>query len=229
MHWKHSKYQILHRIVANCHTYDEAYRVLRELEEDYDLSIKLALAEHKRTNAKEIAANTVKSDPHDTDYNKLNADADLMTVSARITSVQSCMDVAADTLKFIRQCIELINPLRQFAHLSDPEAHQRCQYLEWKLDLVWKSYNMICSSGAMSYDHYISLKMHPEADKLLTVVEEFLNQVRSGHHQDLLRLTKADVFSKVVNSNETYMASVSQTFAGIKNDSIFSGIENKNN
>lgn len=228
MNWKHSKYHILHRIIANCHTYDEAYRVLRELEQDYDLSIKLAFAEHKRTNAKEVAANSVLQDQTDTDYNKLTAQADLLTVEARNPSVQNCMDVANDTLKFIRQCIDIVNPLRLFKEFPDHEAHQRCQYLEFKLDLIWKSFNMICSSGNMSYDHFINIKMHPESEKLLLVINEFLEMVKNGKHSELLRMTKEDVFSKVVNSSEKFMPSISTAFSGIQYDAIFPGIENKN-
>lgn len=224
MHWKHSKYQILHTIVANCHTYDEAYRVLRELEEDYDLSVKLATAEHKRTNAKEIAANLILADEHETDFNKLNSTADLDTVKARIPSVQSCLNVAVDTLKFLRLCIDKINPHRMYGNLPDHEAHQACQYLEWKLDLIWKSYNMVCASGSMSYDHFINIKLHPESDKLMPVVESFLSTIRDGKHTELLKLTKQDVFAKVVNSNEKFMLPITKTFTGIQYDPIFPGI-----
>lgn len=220
MHWKHSKYQIVYTIVANCHTYDEAYRVLRELEEDYDLSVKLASAEYKRINAKEIAANIILKDETETEYNKMNSQADLDSVHAKHPSLISQMQVAKDTLAFIRQCIELVAPHRMFSEYTDQEAHQRCQYLEWKCDLLWKSYNMICASGSMAYDHFINIKMHPEANKIMRIVEEFLQVVRDGNHQNLLTLTKADVLSKVVNNSEVIMPTITTVFERLSHDSI---------
>jgi len=207
MHWKHSRYQILNTIVANCHTYDEAYRVLRELEEDRSLSIDLALAESNRAKAKVLSSKTILNDDEEQQYNKLRSQADLDETRARRDVAQACLDEARRELEFIRELIVLIDPHRTYKDLPDYEAHQRIQFLEWKLDLVWKSYSMICAVGNISYDHFISIKMHPHADKIMPVINEFLSMSRTGEHDKLLSFTKNDVFSKVCSEQEIYIAS----------------------
>lgn len=205
MHWKYSNYQIFHSILANCHTYDEAYRVLRELEEDQDLAIKLALVESKRAQSKVLAAKEVINDTSETRFNKLRSEADVLETDARREVTQACLDEARRTLSFIRLLISKIEPLRLYKHLPDHEAHQAIQPLEWKLDLVWKSYSMLCSSRAFSYDHFINVKMHPDSAELIPVLNDLLLMAQAHDIMPLLRMTKAEVFSKVCPNPSAYI------------------------
>ena len=232
MHWKHSRYQILHVILANCHTYDEAYRVLRELEEDREFSIKLALVESKRAQSKVIAAKEILKDTQlpPTEFEKLRAQADIDETDARRTVAQDCLDVARDELNFIRTLIAKVNPLRTWRDYSDSEAHQYCQPLEWRLDLMWKAYNMICATGMISYDHYINIKMLPNANQMMNVIDLFKKQYQTDH-KFLLARTKSDVFSEICEEEEHFIEKPLSALLGAPNDNILriesthSGIE----
>lgn len=222
MHWKHSRYQIVNVILANCHTYDEAYRVLKELEEDYILSIDTALVESKRAEAKldqskELIEKSKNEKDLFTRFEVIRAEADIMEIRARAKVAQSCVDVCRDTLEFIQKLITIVNPKRTWKDYPDAQAHQMAQALEWRLDLTWKAYSMICATGNISYDHFINIKMLPDNSKITQLIESLIADVRNGKHGEILKLTKQDVFQHVVGENDRFIEDKLQTLLGCDN------------
>lgn len=209
MHWKHSKFQIVSMILNGCHTYDEAYRVLRELEEDRDLSIKLSLAETYRAEAKSLSADLVLKDALEEEYVKLQSKAAKHEVESRSEIFMKVLAAAETELAFIRELIERIQPLRAFKHLDDASAFQAIQPLEFKYDLIWKAYTMICVSGHVSYDHLDAIKRHPQSLTLITAIKELQERLQSEGIHALRLLTKDDVLQLVADAGEHYVSNFS--------------------
>lgn len=202
VHWKHSRFEIAHVILGNCHTYDEAYRILCELEEDRDVSIKLALAESKRAAAKVINAKVVLKDTSESQANQLQAQCNIDETDARREIAQPCLDEGRRELAFIRSLKKLVNSHRLFHDFPDHVAHQLAQPAEWKFDLFWKTYNHLCSSGHLPYEHLMLLKMHPSSQDLLGGLDKLL-EVMQADPQALLRQSKNEVLTMVARGTES--------------------------
>lgn len=191
MHWKHSRFEIANIILANCHTYDEAYRVLCELEEDRDFSIKSSMAESKRASGKVIFAKSEirKYENYESDNDQhlmMRAKADLEETDARTEIAQACLDEARRELSFIRSLKIIIHPYRVFKDYPEHQAHQLCQPIEWKYDMCWKAYNMLCSMGGVSHEHLMLIHTHPSSKEILTGIEN----LKEKSDQNLLGFVK---------------------------------------
>lgn len=204
MHWKHSRYQILYQILSNCHTVDEAYRILCELEEDRQFSIDSTLAESKRAQAKVISNKSIlDTEKHsaingsllfETKGNKLQAEAFILEAEARRPVAQACLDECRRELSFIRAVKNAINPFRKYIDYVDYEAHQLCQAEEYYYDLLWRSYNHLCSMQGLPSDHWMLIKMHPMSDTLMDRIDHLL-QFMNSDPREFVRLRKFEVFS----------------------------------
>lgn len=201
MHWKHSRFEIAHIILGNCHTYDEAYRILCELEEDRQFAIDSSMAESLRAQAKVVSAKVILDDNTEMKSGKLRADADIQEQKARTKTAQPALDEARRELDFIRRLKERINEHRAFREYDDHHAHQLCQPIEWKLDLNWKTYNHLCSAGGIPYDHIMLLKMHPDSDLLMRSAQTMMSKYQENPSSFML-LSKSDVQPCVLHDSE---------------------------
>ena len=196
MHWKHSRFQVTHIILGNCHTYDEAYRIVCELYEDRLFSIDSALAESKRAQSKVVQAKITLTDVNESKAMKLLAEANIGETSARKLVAQPCMDEARRELAFL-QCLKtLLNKYRIHRDLPDPIAHQLCQPIEWQFDLLWKAYNYMCSLGHIPYDHLMLIKMHPKHAQLTQAVDK-LRCIGRNDINELHNYSKHTVLSSI--------------------------------
>lgn len=206
MHWKHSKFEIAHIILGNCHTFDEAYRVLRELEEDRSFAIQSALAESKRAQSKVVTAKLMLSDPKETKAGKLLAECNVEEQAARSIVAQPCLDEARRELDFIRLLIEKVEPHRAFREYPDHVAHQLSQEMEWRFDLHWKTYNYLCSSGSVPHDHMMLLRMHPAASVLLQGLRNLCDVLSDSQQANsLMFYTKKEILSKVAEDRTHFL------------------------
>lgn len=196
MHWKHSNFQVAAMIIGNCHTYDEAYRIVCELEEDRDLSIDLALAESKRAQSKVVSAKETLKDKSEGKAQLLISEANVAETAARKKVAQPCLDEGRRELAFLRMLKEKLNEYRVYKNLPDYEAHQLCQPLEWQLDLVWKAYNHLAVSGGMPYDHLMLIKMHPAAEQILTTINALRAKLQTNNGEFFI-MQKQDVFGLI--------------------------------
>lgn len=201
MHWKHSRFEIAYIIMGNCHTFDEAYRILCELEEDRQFSIESSLAESLRAQSKVVTAKVILNDKNESKSGKLNAECNIAEQKARSKIAQPCLDEARRELLFIRMLKDIVNEKRQFKEHPDYVAHQLAQSTEWKFDLHWKSYNHLASTGYIPYDHMMQLKMHPESESLIEGVMQ-LRQFIQNDTEAFLMLSKESVLEQVARGAE---------------------------
>lgn len=192
MHWKHSRFEIAYIILGNCHTFDEAYRILCELEEDRNFSIESALAESLRAQSKVITAKVILNDTNESKSGKINAECNVAEQKARSKIAQPCMDEARRELSFIRMLKDIVNDNRRFKDYPDHIAHQLAQPIEWMFDLHWKTYNYLASAGSIPYDHIMQMKMHPDSQNLLQAAsnlrDSMINDPNEFFLQDKMRV-----------------------------------------
>lgn len=152
-------FQIAYFLAGSCHTPDGAYALLCDLRDDRDLALKLVLAGQLRTQAKRIRAE-IKRDSGD-NAEILDGLADLAEIDAFAELEAKNIAAAQAELVFIDKCIEKVQPLRKFAHLPDPEAHEAAQHDEWKLELIHRAQNFMLTTGSIPSDDFAHMRMHP--------------------------------------------------------------------
>lgn len=184
MHWRNSRFQVVHFLVGKCHTPDEAYRVLKELREERDMALKSVKAADLRAQAKLMRARNTISRSMD-EIAVLEARADVAELEATKENSQACIDEAQRELTFIDEMIERIQPHRVYKDLPDHEAFQLCQQEEWKQELLWRAENYICTGGIPA-DHFATMRMHPEFEKVIAPrLQELVLAVQKGKDPQL--------------------------------------------
>lgn len=175
MHYKTNRqnhdFQIAYFIAGSCQTPDAAYSILCDLKEDRSNAIKSFNAHSLRDQAKMIKAERKLQDADEAV--RLEGQADIEEMKAMVETTQKNYDAALAELAFIEKCIEKLQPLRKFAHLSDAEAHEAAQHDEWKLQLVHTAENHILNTGMIPPDHFATMRMHPAfATEILPALEK---------------------------------------------------------
>lgn len=164
MHYKTNRqnhdFQIAYFIAGSCQTADAAYAILCDLKEDRSNAIKSFVASNLREQAKMLKAERklLSADR----VERLEGEADIEDMKAMQETVQKNYDAALAELAFIEKCMEKVQPLRKYAHLSDAQAHEAAQQEEWKLQLVHTAENHILSHGVIPHDHWAVMRTHPE-------------------------------------------------------------------
>jgi hypothetical protein len=188
MHYKTNRlnhdFQIAYFLAGSCHTPDAAYSLLCDLRDDREDALKHVRAASKRTQAKYVKAQReLRSDDP---VVKLNAEADLEEIEATKSTTEKNIAAAEAELSFINKCIEKLQPLRRFSHLSDPEAHEAAQQEEWKLELLHKAENFLLTQGTIPADHFATMRMHPEFKvAILPILKEINSQIQAVRTQGL--------------------------------------------
>jgi HPt (histidine-containing phosphotransfer) domain-containing protein len=200
MNWKHSNHQIAFIVLGNCHTTDEAYRVLCELEEDRVFALESSLAENKRAEAKLELAKTIKNDSTSGSVEVLRSEADELETAARKKLASPCFEAAEAELSYIRTLKERIHLKRKYKHLPDTDAHQICQHEEWVLDVIWKAFNSILSSGFIPVDLHTLVSSSPHVNELRRIFDSMSQDIRSVEPK-LLTLSKHELLSSLVESD----------------------------
>jgi hypothetical protein len=175
MHYKTNRqnhdFQIAYFIAGSCQTPDAAYAILCDLREDRSNAIKSFNAHNLRDQAKMIKAQRKLQD--DDEAVRLEGQADIEEMKAMVETTQKNYDAAIAELAFIDKCMERLQPLRQYAHLPDAEAHEAAQHEEWKLQLIHTAENHILNSGMIPPDHFATMRMHPSfATEILPALEK---------------------------------------------------------
>jgi hypothetical protein len=175
MHYKTNRqnhdFQIAYFIAGSCQTPDAAYAILCDLREDRSNAIKSFNAHNLRDQAKMIKAQRKLQD--DDEAVRLEGQADIEEMKAMVETTQKNYDAALAELAFIDKCMERLQPLRQYAHLPDAEAHEAAQHEEWKLQLIHTAENHILNSGMIPPDHFATMRMHPSfATEILPALEK---------------------------------------------------------
>lgn len=153
-------FQIAYFLAGSCHTPDAAYALMCDLREDRDNAIKMYDASKLREEAKTIRAERLMAS--EDEAVRLEGQADLVEIEAMQATVQRNLAAAKAERATIDKCMALLEPLRVYAHLSLPEAHQAAQSEEWKLELIERAENFMLTTGSIPTDHFSTMRMHPE-------------------------------------------------------------------
>lgn len=160
MNWRNSNFQILYFIVGSCHTFDEAYRMLRQLQEEREQALGASKVSEIKEKIKILNAKRKLESGDET--LRLEGEAELLEIEVSKKVVERCIKAAEQELDFINKLIDIIQPYRKYKDYPDEEAHQLCQREEWKLRLIERARAMIASSGTIPYDHLITMMNHPD-------------------------------------------------------------------
>ena len=184
MHYKTNRqnhdFQIAYFIAGSCQTPDAAYSILCDLKEDRTNALKTFTAYNLRDQAKVVRANRKLLSEDEAE--RLEGQADIEELKAMQETTQKNYDAALAEVKFIEACMEKLQPLRRFAHLPDAEAHEAAQHEEWKLQLVHTAQNMMLSGGMIPYDHWATMRMHPQFEnEILPAVNQFAELKMLAH------------------------------------------------
>lgn len=175
-------FQIAYFIAGSCHTPDAAYSILCDLKEDRENAINMFKASEKRELAKQLKINKLKAsaDPEEV----LEGEALELEMQAMAGTVARNLAAAKAELATIEKCIEKLQPLRVYAHLPDPEAHEAAQHDEWKLELIHRAQNSLLTVGHIAPDQFSTMRMHPafktEILPAINHISGLLSQVQQG-------------------------------------------------
>ena len=181
MYWQNSNFQLKHFIAGNCHTADEAYRVLKQQWEDRDLAVRNAEASQMRAEAKNMRCREKLTNKDSSEADQLEALADLKEMEVFEEQGKAVLDAAERERDYIQHLIDEVQPYRKYAHLPDHEAHQLAQEEEWMEELKWRAENFLGSQGFIPSDHLATMRMHPAWDEhLLPHVQTLVEMSKSG-------------------------------------------------
>ena len=163
-----SDFQIAHFLVGSCHTADGAYALLCDLRDERQQAIAAYHVGCKRNKARMLQASRwsfLKS-------THLERQADMEELQNAVAQSETLYLIALDELKFIEQCIEKLQPYRQYSYLPDQEAHQAAQEEEWAQELIRRGENNLLSIGVIPADQLGAMRLHPQfADKILPALD----------------------------------------------------------
>lgn len=190
MHYKTNRlnhdFQIAYFLAGSCHTPDAAYALLCDLREDRETALRMAEASKLRAKARRIRAERVIEENAD-EVLVLEAQAELSEMEATADMVQRNEQAAIAELAFIDKCMAKLEPLRKYAHLPLPQAHEAAQAEEWKLELLHRAENSLLTAGNITPEILSTMRMHPEFNtSLLPALEEMRSAVARGRGKELL-------------------------------------------
>ena len=163
-----SDFQIAYFLVGSCHTADGAYALLCDLRDERQQAIAAYHVGCKRNTARRMLASRLSFFKS----TRIERQADLEELHNAQTQSNALYLIALDELKFIEQCIEKLQPYRQYSYLPDQEAHQAAQDEEWAQELIRRGENNLLSIGVIPADQLAAMRLHPQfADKILPALD----------------------------------------------------------
>ena len=164
MHAKNNRqnhdFQIAYFLAGDCHTPDGAYALLCDLKEDRLNALSLVEAGQLRERAKRLRAERLLTSSDEAE--RLEGQADLSEIDALAGTVQRNVEAARAELATIEKCMEILQPMRLYGHLSDAQAHEAAQRAEWKHELIRRGENFIMTQGTIPADHFNTMRLHPD-------------------------------------------------------------------
>ena len=191
MHYKTNRqnhdFQIAYFLAGSCHTPDGAYALMCDLHEDRDNAIRMYEASKLREEAKIIRAKRLLASADEAE--QLEGKADMVEIEAMADTVKRNLDAAIAERATIKKCMDRLEPLRKYAHLSLPEAHQAAQQEEWKLELIQRAENYLITQGSIPTDHFATMRMHPDfKEAILPKISQMTDMMLSCDRQELMDL-----------------------------------------
>lgn len=153
-------FQIVHFLVGSCHTADGAYALLCDLHEDRDNAIKSFEAAKLREQARIVRAK--RKIASEDEAEQLEGKADLVEIEALRETTEKNLAAAVAERATIELCMQRLEPLRQWSHLSPAQAHQAAQREEWRLELIRRAENHLLTSGQIPPEQFDVMRTHPD-------------------------------------------------------------------
>lgn len=183
---QNSNFQIVNFLCGSCHTPDGAYSLLLDLRQDRKLAIDCYESSKLREKAKRLRAEKML-ESEDMSI-QLEGQADISEMAAMAEISKANYSAAVDELNTIQQCIDALQPVRKYAHLSDAEAHEASQSEEWGLELIHRAENSLLTTGLIPTDHFATMRQHPAfLTEILPAINNIQIQMRfDGGREKLL-------------------------------------------
>lgn len=197
---RNHNFQIAYFLAGSKHTPDGAYSLLCDLKEERETALASVKARVLRDRSKAVLARRMMTS--DDEVMQLDGQADLAELEAAMGVMQRNIDAAKSELDFINECVAKLQPMRKYAHLPDPEAHEAAQHDEWLLELVFRAENQLLTTGTISPDHFSTMRMHPAfASDILPAIENTKALMRSSTPASAILSCENKVASLLGNVN----------------------------
>ena len=184
-----TNFQIAYFVAGSCHTADAAYISLISQRDERQRALDQVQASELKQAAMRIRCERkiASDDPADA----LEGQAELIQLELDIKQHKILVEAAQAELAFINLCIERVEPLRKYSHLSDAEAAEACQHEEWARELEYRAENFMLTTGTIPHDHFATMRQHPDFNQiLLPRIEQLQIGMREpGGYRTLLEST----------------------------------------
>ena len=176
---QNTDFQIAYFIAGSCHTPDAAYFALLNLKQERQSAVDTIPATTLRLRAERIKAER-QCQSKDL-VEQLTGQADLIVIDRNERMTESLNASARAELAFIDQCIEKIQPMRRYNHLSDIEAAEAMQSEEWCYELERRAENFLLTNGTIPHDHFNTMRQHPAFNThLLPHIDRVHQAIQNG-------------------------------------------------
>lgn len=178
-HRQNHDFQIKYFLAGSCFTSDAAYFLLQDLKEERQAAIDYYGVSKIREKAKMLEIKKLQESESEID--NINAEADLLELENNKKTGEVLYQAALDELNYINDCLSKINESRKYKHLPDPEACQAMQQEEWKYELIHRAENSLLTTGTISPDQFVTMRMHPEFNsEIFPKIQQIQIDMQSG-------------------------------------------------
>jgi hypothetical protein len=202
LHRTNTNFQIAYFIAGRCHTADAAYIELINLREDRQAALNMAKSYEVRRQAVKMKIDIRLASPDPIE--QIEGRADLIEFEFAQEQHQQLKQAAEDELAFINECIDKINPFREYKDLTDHQAAEACQRKEWMLELKNRAENFLLTQGNIPTNEFDTMRQHPDFQTtLLPHIEHTQLALTSpGGHKLFLEEPADFNFTKLIGLEE---------------------------
>jgi hypothetical protein len=184
-----TNFQIAYFVAGSCHTADAAYIALISQRDERKRALDQVQASKLKQQAMRIRCERKINSGDEAEA--LEGQAELIELETSIEQHLALVDAAEQELAFINLCIEKVQPLRRYSHMSDAEASEACQAEEWARELQYRAENFMLTMGTIPHDHFATMRQHPQFNSLLLPrIEQLqIGMAEPGGYRNLLATT----------------------------------------
>lgn len=174
LYWKNSAFQTVAFIVGKCFTADEAYRkVTLQLEERERAIVKNQSAKKRAMAKLKKAEHVLNSEAEE--WDRLEAEADIEEIQSDLEYTQKLEKATQDEVAFLRSVLQHLDKFRNFKDLSDSEAFQKVQRIEFLYKFIRKAEASIALTGNVTPDAFEAMRAHPDfEEKILPTIQSMM-------------------------------------------------------
>jgi hypothetical protein len=184
-HWQNSQTQIRAWIVNKAHTPWEKYRLLCNQLENRKQALSQVEASEKRRQARLAEFKYLQE--HGTEWEKLEAEAEILEAEAGRELSNSCIEAARQEVEFIELLIQELEPDLEATRISGYDDQQMFQFIqeeEWARELIHRAENHYISRifGGFPAEQIDAMRSHPQFEShilpaLKQMHREFMPQI----------------------------------------------------